>query len=381
MPKIKILLLDAGNQNTLAITRWLGKSKTAELYLVGFNKLALSFYSRYCRKKYLLPRPSNQEKYFPALLKLVKENKFDILFPVGNYSFETCVRHYDELSQYCKLLVPDVHCFDVAASKSATYKLAEECGVNVPGGYKFETREELFSMKLDFPVVIKAPFEMGKNVVEYANDKEEFFKKFDAMCVANNFGKSTWPIIQQYIRGDGYGFFAFYDKGKCGATFMHKRIREYPVTGGASTCAVSVNEEELGECGRRLLDKLGWNGAAMVEFKRSSDNGKYYLMEINPKFWGSLELALTAGVNFPQMVIDKLTDKKDSVPQEWKDVRFQWILNGELFHFFERPSDFFRIIRDLFRSKKDIRFSDPLPNLIQVLMIFNYFFRKLTGKK
>ncbi|MEO5644706.1 MAG: ATP-grasp domain-containing protein [Bacteroidia bacterium] len=378
---MKILLLDAGNQNTLAITRWLGKSKSGELHLAGFNKLALSFYSKYCKKKYILPRPSNQQEYFPALLKLVKEGKFDILFPVGNYSFETCVRHYDELSHYCKLLVPGIHCFDVAASKAATYKLAEECGVHVPAGYTFETREQLFNTALNFPVVIKAPFEMGKNVVEYAGNKKEFFEKFDKMCAVNGFGLGSWPIIQQYIRGDGYGFFAFYDNGKCGATFMHKRIREYPVTGGASTCAISVNEKELADTGKRLLDKLGWNGAAMVEFKRSNDDGKYYLMEINPKFWGSLELALASGVNFPEMVINKLTGQKVSTPSHWKDVRFQWVLNGELFHFFERPSSFLSIIRDLFRSKKDFRWSDPLPNLIQVVMIFNYFFRKLTGKK
>lgn len=71
MSRLKILILDAGNQNALAITRWLGKTGKYELHHIGFNKLALSFFSRYCKKKYILPRPSETIPYYEALLGIV----------------------------------------------------------------------------------------------------------------------------------------------------------------------------------------------------------------------------------------------------------------------------------------------------------------------
>jgi predicted ATP-grasp superfamily ATP-dependent carboligase len=381
MSKLRILILDAGNQNALGITRRLGKTGKYELHHVGFNKLALSFFSKYSKKKYVLSKPSDGERYYKDLIELLKKEKYDILFPVGNYSFEICAKYYSSFSALTKLLVPPASCFDIAASKVKTYELAASCGLTVPFGYAFHSLKELLNSEIKFPVVVKAPVEMGTNVVTYAYNKTELENQFQAMCNQYGFGDGNWPIVQQYIEGDGYGFFAFYSKGKCQSSFMHRRIREYPVRGGASTCAVSFYDEALKLLGTKLLDTLGWNGVAMVEFKKSIHDNQYYLMEINPKFWGSLELAIASGVNFPEMVIDALTGKDEyDYSKKPVPVRFQWLLNGELFHFFERPYRFFSIVRDIFRSKTDFRVLDPIPNLIQVLMIFRYFKKKITGR-
>jgi predicted ATP-grasp superfamily ATP-dependent carboligase len=129
-----------------------------------------------------------------------------------------------------------------------------------------------------------------------------------------------------------------------------------------------------------LLERLRWNGVAMVEFKRSDADGRLYLMEINPKFWGSLELALVSGVDFPGLVIEELGGPPAlQLPRKSK-VRFQWVLNGELMHCFERVRDLPATIRDLFRSRTDLRWSDPLPNVVQLLLIFRYLWHRIRGK-
>ena len=71
-----------------------------------------------------------------------------------------------------------------------------------------------------------------------------------------------------------------------------------PVSGGASTAACTYYDETLKEYGLRILSALQWHGVAMVEFKRQQSPDRLVLMEINPKFWGSVELALEAGVDF-----------------------------------------------------------------------------------
>jgi predicted ATP-grasp superfamily ATP-dependent carboligase len=377
---MKILVLDGGNANTLAITRHLGKHKDLELHVVGYNKLAQACYSKYVSKKLIFPSVKNKPKeFYSALITQLKKEKYDLLMPVGFLSFEICMHNKEEIRKHTHVTLTTDESFALASNKLTTYRFAQENGIACPKTYFLKSKEEIINLEVPFPIVIKAPFEMGKNVVEYAHSQSEMIEKFNKLCTQYNFQAPNLPVVQQFITGDGYGFFAYYENGKCIKQFMHKRIREYPVSGGASVCAESFYDKKLEENGKKMLDLVRWNGVAMVEFKKHSD-GEYKLMEINPKFWGSLELALVAGVNFPYSLVQQQRGEKITESEKYKQVRFQWLLNGELFHFFERPSSIFKIIADLFRSKKDFRFSDPLPNCIQFLLIFLHIYKRVTGK-
>jgi predicted ATP-grasp superfamily ATP-dependent carboligase len=245
--------------------------------------------------------------------------------------------------------------------------------VPVPKTIEIGDAREVENVDMEYPCVIKAPFEMGKNVVEYARDKEELTRECARLCRRHAF-QGRLPVIQQYVSGGGFGFFAFYRGGECQAYFAHRRLREYPVTGGASTAAESFFDETLVASGKKILDALRWEGVAMVEFKQDEATGTYYLMEINAKFWGSLDLALVSGVDFPRMMIDA---SPGGQPPFKTGTRFQWILNGELFHVIERPGHLFAFARDLFRAKNDVWLRDLKPNLFQLAYIPVYYYKKL----
>jgi len=158
-------------------------------------------------------------------------------------------------------------------------------------------------------------------------------------------------MLQEYITGAGCAFFAVYNKGKCGLTFQHKRVREYPVSGGASVCAESYKNDLVQKYGKRLLDALNWHGVAMVEFKLNN-KGIPILMEINPKFWGSTDLALEAGVNFPKALIDILNGKEISYSEKYSyPFKFHWSLHGDIIHGLENKKNFFIIIKDCLNPK------------------------------
>ena len=375
----KILLLDAANQNTLAILRHLGK-KGYIIHLCGHQKTCLSMYSKYAAKKFIIREPAKDEAGFmDDLVKILTAEKYHIVMPVGFKSYRACARHQDLIKKYTNLIITSNENIELAADKRRTNEFAEKVGVPVPKTFVPLSSNEVANLQLSFPCVVKAPFESGKNIVEYAQSREELVSKFNAMVAKNNFKSPDLPIVQEYIVGGGYGFFAYYDNGVCKRSFSHHRIREYPVTGGASVCAESFRDPKLSEYGRKMLDALKWNGVAMVEFKKDNNDGVYKLMEINPKFWGSLELALTSGVEFDQMLVDKAEGKDIAVSDEFADVTFQWVLNGELFHGLERPLTIPKIISTLFYSKKDIRFLDPMPNLYQLAYIFVHYYKKLKG--
>jgi hypothetical protein len=82
----------------------------------------------------------------------------------------------------------------------------------------------------------------------------------------------------------------------------------------------------------QLLDALGYDGAAMVEFKLNSTTGEYVLMEINARLWGSVQLAIDAGVDFPSALVHLAMGEPlpDGTPFR-AGVRSVWEL-GELDH-------------------------------------------------
>lgn len=377
--KLKILILDAQNQNTLAIVRHLGSRH--EIDVVGSKQNTLSFFSKYVSKKIILPDPKkNPLDFVQGLLKTLTLIHYDLLMPVGFRSYQLCAQYQDEIKRHTKLILTSAENINLASDKNATYRLAKKTGVPFPETYDIRKPEDFDTQLLNFPIVIKYPFESGKNVVEYAADNSSAKKIFSGMLSMNE-GKAVIPIVQEYVTGDGYGFFAFYEDGICRRTFMHHRIREYPVTGGASVCAESFEDEALASAGRKLLDHLKWNGVAMVEFKKDNRDNSYKLMEINPKFWGSLELAICSGVDFPSMLCDTAGGKAFAAESQFRKVTFQWLLNGELFHFLERPSSLLNIIRTLRYSKTDFQWDDIRPNLFQFVNIFVHYYKKMSGKK
>ena len=368
----KILITDGASVNALGIVRQLGILNRFDIFAVGYNSVALVKFSKYCKTFFLVPPPKSKSREFiTEIINICKENKIDFVLPVGFYAHKAIIEDLSSVASVTKLCLPPAQSFLIATSKIETSKLAKEAGVLVPNTIIITDLRELHSLhNLRYPLVIKSPNEIGGRMVEYAHTKEELILKFGDLVRKFELPVKDYPIIQEFIEGEGVGFFAFYKDGKVMASFMHERVREFPVSGGRSVCARSFYNENLEKSGRAVLDALHWNGSAMVEFKRTADN-TYYLLEVNPKLWGSIELAICSHVNFPLLMIEDalgITAEKPTITK--KQVYFQWCLNGELYHFFNRPQSIFSILKTALHSKKDFWFKDIKPNLMQFLLIF-----------
>jgi predicted ATP-grasp superfamily ATP-dependent carboligase len=375
---MKVLILDGGNQNTLAAVRYLGRAGH-QMHVVAPGKNSLAVFSKYCFRAHILPDPrTHAEVFTQQLLGLLREEKFDVLLPMGFRTYQLCARYADEIRKFTTLTITTQENIALASDKRLTYALAETLGVPYPKTFQVDSLDAVAAIETPFPVVIKSSFESGTNVVKYAHNKKELIEKFEAMVKKHGFKPPDFPIIQQYITGEGYGFFSYYENGVCKAFFMHHRLREYPPSGGVSVCAESFFDNTLMQQGKKLLDALAWDGVAMVEFKKHSD-GEYKLMEINPKFWGSLELALCAGVNFPEMLLKRAARQPVNQDLPYRQVTFQWLINGELFHVIERPSALFKVLIQLLSSQTDFYWSDIKPHLFQIAYLFKHFWKKKNG--
>ncbi|MDO8125421.1 MAG: ATP-grasp domain-containing protein [Candidatus Hermodarchaeota archaeon] len=347
--KIKVFVTDASYKHTLAAVRSLGR-KQIEVIAGSSSRYAQAFYSKYCKKKLIYPPLEEETRFIRVMDRLLKTEKVDVLLPIGYQATAVLSKYQEQFSKRVQMPIAQQDSLRIAGNKNETLEFAEQLGLRIPRFYR----------KIDeinqFPVVIKGS--EGAGQVWYATSKKDLAKQhFDGQ------------IIQEYIPGEGYGFFALYNHGKLRAFFMHRRIREYPITGGPSTAAESTYDPNLKQLGMKLLEGLNWHGVAMVEFKKDRRDGKYTLMEVNPKFWGSLDLAISSGVDFPYLTA-KMAMDGDIQPVYSYQVgnRFQWLFPDELLHLAARPQSVGSVLADFanYHTKSNVTLRDIKPTMFQL---------------
>jgi predicted ATP-grasp superfamily ATP-dependent carboligase len=146
------------------------------------------------------------------------------------------------------------------------------------------------------PAVIKPVARSAARGVRYA------WTRADLRRIKHAAEGSSEPIlIQEYVEGEGVGLSGFFQAGKPLHIFAHRRLAEFPVSGGSSVYRVELNsiaeETEIRRIVLRVLDILPWSGFAMFEFKLTPA-GELILIECNPRIWGSIHQGLAAGVNY-----------------------------------------------------------------------------------
>ncbi len=208
-------------------------------------------------------------------------------------------------------------------------RLAQEVGVPIPGTVYLEEAEQIEQVadSLSFPVVVKPRRSRVRTndgwqscSVTYAADVEELRRKVRA------WPEAAYPLLlQEKISGPGLGVFLCLHGGTTVAAFSHRRLREKPPSGGVSVLSESVElPAGLRRHAETLLRALDWTGVAMVEFKLDERDGVPKLMEINGRFWGSLQLAIDAGVDFPAILVDTLAGHTAPAPAYRAGVRSRW---------------------------------------------------------
>lgn len=271
---------------------------------------AMTFFSIHSKAYFLYPSYFKQPLGFvDTLLKNVQKIRPTVLMPMFEETY--ILAHFqNKFTRYTRLPIPSFEKLMIARDKLLIIKVARELGIPVPDMWIVENWNDLarISKEVDYPLVIKPRRARGAKGVNYVFSKKELSRSFKNTMNLFNAESPEYPLVQEYVPGTGYGVSMLFNQGELRAKFVHKRIVEYPVTGGASVERVSTRHPKMEEYAERLLAHLEWHGVAMVEFKLDARTKKPVMMEVNPRFWGSLNQAVCAGVNFPYLLYRMAVD-------------------------------------------------------------------------
>jgi predicted ATP-grasp superfamily ATP-dependent carboligase len=270
--------------------------------------------------------------YLDALVRRVPleetlaQRQFDMVIPVGAKAVSAVAQSCPQLAVF-----PPLESLECCFNKGATMALARSLEIPLPETTQVISADDLKRCSIPYPCVVKPACEVEVKGVYYARHPAEREKFVSRLLGRAKPAPGHGVLVQEFIAGSGVGFFGLFDHGRPKRIFMHQRIREYPITGGASTAAGAYDHPVLKEYGLRILSHLRWHGVAMVEFKREAATNRFVVMEINPKFWGSLELSLEAGVNFGADLIRVFRGESLEYSDRYnRQLRFYWPLDGDL---------------------------------------------------
>jgi predicted ATP-grasp superfamily ATP-dependent carboligase len=312
----RVLITDACYKNAIALARHLRRD-IPDLYLVGHSVRRGHLAAWYrCFDRVLENIP---------LDRALENQPFDLAIPVGGASVLSVAARCPD-----RAVLPSPDMLETCYDKSRTVVLAESAGVPTPKTSTVRRVEELAELSISYPCVVKPAREAsGLKSVAYCNSLAEL-----TTAAADQFrcldGRSA-VLVQEFIEGQGCGLFALMNHGVPLRVFMHQRLREFPPSGGPSTAARSFYSDRLKTLGLRLLSALHWHGVAMVEFRYSPAQHDFVLIEVNGKFWGSLELALSAGINFGADLVRLFRGERLLYSEAYdRDLEFYWPLDDDL---------------------------------------------------
>ena len=343
MSATRVLVLDAQTLQALATVRSLGRAGY-DVLVASHRAAPLASWSRYARRRRRVAAESREA--FADLRRWAAAQGVTVVLPLTERSCLLCnaERAEWEAAGITVGCGPDdmlLQAFD----KGRTLAHAVACGVAIPPTRYPESWDDCWAAAgaLGYPCVVKPRFSNVRRGDRFMPDAGPRYvarpEDLVAAVTACRQG-AAWPLMQAYAPGRGKGIFAVCDHGRAVTWFAHERLRDVRPSGSGSSLRRSTAiTAALQDAAHRLVTRLAWHGPVMVEFQ-DDGSSEPVLMEVNGRFWGSLQLAVAAGVDFPRLWVEVLHGKTPRATDGYATgviVRWLWGDVKRLLHIISGP--------------------------------------------
>ena len=367
-----------GHVQGLSNTRSLGELGIT-VYVVD-TVHCLAQHSKYCKKYFKCP-PFHSEAFIVFLLDLAKKEDLRgwMLIGSNDHIVENLSLNKSRLQTYYKMLVPDETQLYNIINKKNLLKVAKECGTSIP-----ETcyPENLEAAKLfRYPLLVKGNKGLSffKTVHQKAIQVDDYQSLISVFNHLRDIVQLDDVMIQELIPSTAgnkvVSFTCFAENGVIKTYWMGRKLREHPIRYGTATFAESVYQGDVLKEATPLVKALDYTGVCEIEFMLDERDGKYKLIEINPRTWLWVGLAKNCGIDYAKIMYRYLNGIPQDYPHDYV-VGTKWI-NWITDLFFGMKAIRGKILgaKDYLRSLKGQKtkaiwsWKDPCPGIVFPLML------------
>jgi len=295
-----------GAHGSLAVARSLGRRGIPVWFVTHDHPIAK--YSRYVERSFEWAGPSSKGAA-DWLVQLAADHRLDrwVLFAGGDEEVRLVARKHAKLQQAYRVTTPPWEIVRIACDKRLTYEHAGSVGVDSPWSRYPRNREEVAALDCRFPVILKPRAHVGRNAFSDAkawrvDDRLALLARYDEAAALVGPDRIA---IQELIPGGGdvqFSYAAVWSDGASVASLVARRGRQYPVEFGVtSTYVETIEHTAIEQAAERFLASLRFSGLVELEFKYDARDGRYKLLDVNPRPWTWIALAGAAGLDFPWM--------------------------------------------------------------------------------
>ena len=372
---MSVLVTNAYSAKCLVVARSLGR-KDISVTTADSDRFAPTFFSRYSNHHFVYPSANKYPlQFIDVLLRNIIKKDVKVLMPLNQTETLLISKYKNKFTTHTNVPFEDYTKMIQMNDKGLLMQIAEELGLPIPKTYNIENINQIrdIAKAMEYPVVIKLKNATSSEGISYSHTENEFLFKYKNTIAKYNLLPKEYPLVQEYVDGNGYGVSALFNQGDIRAIFTHKRLREYPITGGPSTLRESVRHEKMEKIATDLLKHMNWHGVAMVEFKLDKTNRKPVLIEVNPRFWGSINQAVMSGVDFPYLLYKMAVDGDVKPVLNYKlGVKTRFLLNDfrYLCAQMKTSTKRFQLIRDFLKYDNNLHYDTINKDDLKPAMMF-----------
>jgi len=292
--EIKVLIPDGHNcLMAIRVVNCLTLHKNVKIYVLSFNsnsKIRFSKSIRYHKHYSTISEIETLEVIKQELLN----NKINVILPI-EIEFIKLVSKFNKeiLKLGVEMSIDNVENISITNDKWRFYQFLKNTNFSAP---KSASLHDYFkSLILEFPILIKPKISYGGLGILKIDSNEEL------KSYARDVKLDEEYFVQEMVDGETICFNVLCKKGKILASTMHKgkSIKKDPY--GTYDSIVFIQNEKIFKMNEQLFKKLNWTGVANVDLIYNEKKGTIHFLEINPRFWGSIEGSAKVGVNFPYL--------------------------------------------------------------------------------
>jgi predicted ATP-grasp superfamily ATP-dependent carboligase len=323
----RIVVTDAEERSVLATCRGLAAAGY-RVSTVAETRFALGHWSRFSKERITFAGPhADPEDYVERLGRVLRRDTYDMVVPGAEASLLPISDRRALIEPYSRLGLPSHEVVLRALDKPLLQRHAAAVGLAPPPSIACSSDEEALAAarQLGFPIVVKPARSVtwtagrlrqrGARLAGDSGDLEAALAAIGAPLTIQRYVPGTTIVSFAAVRFDG----------KLAGLTVARYSRTYPAAVGSAAVAVTIAAPpRLTEQVEELLRLIGWTGIFELELLELGEN-RFGAIDLNPRPFGWLALAVGAGANLPALWCDHVLGRRSVSPGRARPgVWYRW---------------------------------------------------------